>query len=393
MCTAAPPLNARDKFALAESLLADLAAEDAAGQPAAVLADGLRAMERIDAAGAALRARLLHGFDAQQGSVCDGQRTTRTWLVNCLRVTKGQAGEYKAIQALAAKHGPLLAGLRDRALTKSVALLLARWTMAIPGEFRAEAEEILVTAARAGVGLPSLAAMCAEIRERTAGPDPDDDPADDPRLDRAVVLDTTIDGVGVLRGDLTAECAAMVRSVLDALSAPTGGGDLRTGPQRCHDALEEAMRRLLASGLLPKRAGQPVKALAHIHFTELLAMDQDSVLQDTWITEYRARWAARRAAASAGPSDGGAWLTGEAARAVACDAMIVPVVTGDLDPAALEDLIGLCVRYDRARHGGPDPAAPQDGQPDADGDGDGGGGTAETLGELEQQILARVIQR
>ena len=410
MCTAAPPLTARDKFALAESLLADLAGEDAAGQPAGVLADGLRAMERIDAAGAALRARLLHSFDAQQGSVADGQRTTRTWLVNCLRVTKGQAGEYKALQALAAKHEPLLAGLRDRALTKSVALLLARWTMAIPAEFRGEAEEILVTAARAGVGLPSLAALCAEIRERTAPPDPGGDPDDDPRLDRSVVLDTTIDGVGVLRGDLTAECAAMVRSVLDALSAPVGGGDLRTGPQRCHDALEEAMRRLLASGLLPKRAGQPVKALAHIHFTELLAMDKDSVLQDTWIADYRARWAAHRAAASAGPSDGGAWLTGDAARAIACDAMIVPVVTGDIDPGALEDLIGLCVRHDQARHGCPAPDAPPDGPPpaslpppghpaadsdgaaDSAGAGTAGAGTAETLGQLEQQILARVIQ-
>jgi hypothetical protein len=92
------------------------------------------------------------------------------------------------------------------------------------------------------------------------------------------------------------------------------------------------MRWLLASGLLPKRAGQPVKALAHIHFTELLAMDKDSVLQDSWIADYRARWAAHRAAASAGPGDGGAWLTGDAARVVACDAMIVPVVTGDLDP-------------------------------------------------------------
>ncbi len=46
----------------------------------------------------------------------------------------------------------------------------------------------------------------------------------------------------MLRGDLTAECAAMVTSVLDALSAPVGGGDLRTQPQRYHDALEEAMR-------------------------------------------------------------------------------------------------------------------------------------------------------
>ena len=41
------------------------------------------------------------------------------------------------------------------------------------------------------------------------------------------------------------ECAAiMVQAVLDALSAPEGAGDLRTRPQRCHDALAEAMRPL-----------------------------------------------------------------------------------------------------------------------------------------------------
>jgi hypothetical protein len=380
MCTTTRPMNASEKFALVESLLGELAGDDVASQPVAVTAEGLRALEQIDAVGAAVRARLLHAFDAQQGSVADGQRTTRTWLVNCLRITKGQAGEYKAIQALAGKHEPLLAGLRDGTLTKSVALQLARWTKAIPEEFRGGAEEILLAAAQAGVDLRGLAAICAEIRERTAGPDPDDEPDDDPRLDRSVSVDTTMDGVGVMRGDLTAECAAMVTSVLDALSAPTGGGDLRTQPQRYHDALEEAMRRLLASGLLPKRAGAPVKALAHIHFTELLAMDKDSVLQDSWIADYRARWAAHRAAASVGPRDGGAWLTGDAARVVACDAMIVPVVTGDLDPDAVEDLIGLCVQYDHVRQ-----AALQDGQPDA-------AAAAQTLGRLEQQILARVIQ-
>ena len=40
------------------------------------------------------------------------------------------------------------------------------------------------------------------------------------------------------------ECAAMVRAVLDALSAPSGAGDLRSWPERYHDALEEAMRPL-----------------------------------------------------------------------------------------------------------------------------------------------------
>ena len=157
----------------------------------------------------------------------------------------------------------------------------------------------------------------------------------------------------MIRGDLTPQCAAMVQAVLDALSAPQGGGDLRTRPQRYHDALAEAMKRLLASDLLPARAGQPARALVHVHFAELVEMDRGSVLQDKWIAEYRARWAAQRAAASVSPGDGGAWLEGDTARAMACDAVIIPVVTGDLDPAAVEELIGLCVQYERVRSHAP----------------------------------------
>ena len=72
----------------------------------------------------------------------------------------------------------------------------------------------------------------------------------------------------------------------------------------------DRMRRLLASDLLPQRAGQPVKALVHVSFADLCELDADSALQDTWIAEYRARWAAYRAAASVVTGDGGAWLDG-----------------------------------------------------------------------------------
>ena len=344
MSTVMVPASAADALGMLEAALGFLADSDAAEMPAALLAEILAGLEQADSVEAAARARLLAAFDAQDGSITFGQRTTRTFLVHCLRVTRGQAGQHQAVQALGRRDSPLLAGLRDKVLTRSEALQVAAWTRAIPEELRRQAEQILVAAARAGADLRALAAICAEIRARTAPPDPDDDP-----LDRGLSLDTTMDGAGVLRGDLTPECAAMVTAVLDALSAPAGGGDLRTRPERYHDALAEAMRRLLASGLLPKRAGQPAKALVHIHFTELLALDEDSVLQDAWIAHYRARWAAHRAAASAPPGDGAAWLTGDAARSVACDAMIIPVVTGDLDPAAVEDLVSLCVQYDRAR--------------------------------------------
>jgi hypothetical protein len=221
------------------------------------------------------------------------------------------------------------------------------------------------------------------------------------------------------------------------LPAAGGGGDLRTGAQRYHDALAEAMRRLLASDLLPQRAGQPVKALAHISFADLCELDADSALQAKWIEGYRAAWAAHRAAASVTAGDGGAWLDGQDARTIARDAMIIPVVTADLDPGAVDQLIGLCVQYDRIRGhpgrpeaggteaGGPDGAGRCDGtgSPDApdgtgstgaqgqagaqagtgapdrtqapagtDAGGTGPGGSAgEVLAMVEQQILAAVI--
>ena len=234
------PANAGEALGMLESAAGFLADADAAGMPGEALAECLRGLERADAVQAVARGRFLAAFDVKDGHLGDGQRTTRTWLVHSTRVTKGQAAEHKAVQALAQSHAPLLAGLRHGGVTRSVALQLATWTAGIPEEYRAQAEEILIAAAEAGAGLRELAAICAEIRYRTAPPDPDQDP----RLDRALFLDTTIDGAGVLRGDLTPECAAMVPAVLDALSAPDGGGDLRTRPQRYHDALGEAMRPL-----------------------------------------------------------------------------------------------------------------------------------------------------
>src|ERR1700756_2692130 len=122
------------------------------------------------------------------------------------------------------------------------------------------------------------------------------------------------------------------------------------------------MRRLMAAGLLPERAGQPVRAWVHIALADLLLLDADSALQQQWTARVRARWAARRAAASETGATDGAWLDGDAAQAVACDAAMAPLVAGDVNVDALEDLVRLCVELDRLRRDG-----------DSDGDGDGGG--------------------
>jgi hypothetical protein len=111
--------------------------------------------------------------------------------------------------------------------------------------------------------------------------------------------------------------------------------------------LNKRMRRLAASDLLPERAGQPVKVWAHISLADLLLLDGGSALQDQWTAQIRERWAARRAFASETGSEGGAWLDGDAA----------PIVTGDVNVAALEDLVRLCAELDGQRRDGTRDAA------------------------------------
>src|SRR5690242_17146122 len=94
--------------------------------------------------------------------------------------------------------------------------------------------------------------------------------------DRALRLLVTFQGAGVLHGDLTPECTEIVNTVLDALAVPAGPEDTRDQRQRYHDALQEAMTRLIASGLLPERAGQPVKAWVNISLADLMLLDGSS---------------------------------------------------------------------------------------------------------------------
>jgi hypothetical protein len=208
--------------------------------------------------------------------------------------------------------------------------------------------------------LRDLATLAAEIQSR-AHPDPDDDPGK-AFEDRAVRLETTFQGTGVFTGDLTPECTALVGTVLEALSAPRGAEDTRSHAQRYHDALEEAMHRLVSAGLLPERAGQPARVWAHISLADLMVLDADSKLQEQWTERVRGEWAGHRAAASVAGSDGAAWLDGDAAEAFACDASISPVVFGEVNPAVLDDLVRLCLQLARYRHGhgSPDPADPGD---------------------------------
>ena len=377
--SAVPPFaSVTEALEALESALGYLAAADAAQLPTVVQAECLRGLERGDAVSTAARASFLSAFTDARGYCEDADYSPLMWLVNQTRVSRGCAAGHVGWSRRARAHPRVAAALADRQVSVSWARVICGWTDKLPEGCREEADEILLAAARSGLDLRDITALAAEIYQKSR---PQPDPGDDPgRLleDRAVRLETTLGGAGVLTGDLSTECAAVVRTVLEALSAPAGAEDARSHDQRYHDALQEAMRRLVAGGLLPDRAGQPAKVWAHISLADLIDLDADSALQEEWIARVRAEWAAARAGASIGGGDGAAWLEGTAAEGFACDAAITPVVTGDINTAVLEDLVRLCVEL--AGHGpghcGPaDPPAAEDTSAAADGTGAAADGT------------------
>jgi hypothetical protein len=363
------PAPASTKEALERVLdgLGYLAAADPTALATEAQAKCLQVLEQAGAIATAARARILAAFTSGQGYAEDADYSPTAWLIHRTRVTKGAARRHLGWARQAAGHPQVLAALADgTVLSESMAWLICQWTDKLPASCRDAADGILVAAARGGARREDLAGLAAEIYARSL-PDPDGDGGLGLAFeDRRVRVETTFGGAGVMAGDLTAECAAALTAVLDSLSAPAGAEDTRTKDQRYHDALEQALRRLVASGLLPERAGHPVKIWAHVSLAELRALDDGSVLQEEWIGEMAVRWAARRAEASEGSGgDGGAWLSGKAVGAVACDAIITPVVTGDVDPGVLDDLVRLCVQLDRLDHDAA-PDSTSRGDPSAD---------------------------
>ena len=145
-------------------------------------------------------------------------------------------------------------------ITASWARQICRWTDQLPGDHRADADQILIAAATAGATLRDLAGLAREMIERAGhGQDGDDGGFGD----RALWLQTTLGGAGTVRGELTGRCAAALAVVLDALGKRRGPEDTRSAPQRRHDALEDACDRLIRAGMIPGRDGGPPQVQVH----------------------------------------------------------------------------------------------------------------------------------
>ena len=243
MITVPPPASAAEAMDMVRAGLGYLAAADPTAMAAETQARCLQALEQAHAMGTAARTAILGAFTAGQGYSADGDYSPRAWLINRTRVTKGAAVGYTAWVRRAAAHPEIAAVLAAGEMPESFARTICAWTDKLPEECRADADGILLGAAGTGMGLADLAGLAGEIYARSLAGNPGGD-EDEAFEDRSVRLETTFGGAGVLQGDLTPECAAVVGAVLEALSAPAGAEDTRSRAQRCHDGLQEAMRSL-----------------------------------------------------------------------------------------------------------------------------------------------------
>jgi hypothetical protein len=416
-----------EAMAMFRACVSYVAAADHTGLTTAEQAAALIEMERCAAIATAAQAWLLGAFTAGQGPAADADSSPRTWLIHKTGVTQGAAagrvGWSRRVQA----HPLVAAALAEGGpVSDSMGKVICDYTGKLPAADRDKADIILLGVARAGARQDDIARLAAQMYEKSRSGTPDEDPdypdapgedpdgrggpggpdddhdvpgdsddadgdlddpddagdgrndPDDGFDDRSVRLDTTLGGAGVLYGDLAPDCAALVSTVLEALSGRAGAEDTRSKAQRWHDALAEALRRLVAAGLLPDRAGAATRALVHVAFAELRTLHGASRLEAQWVARAQQDWAGHRAAASIAGGDGGAWLTGPAARGAACDALTVPVVTGTVNPAILDRLVGLCLDLAGHGHGRCQAAAP-------------GPGTDAGLTEHARAMLQRAI--
>ena len=136
-----------------------------------------------------------------------------------------------------------VAGAGDRQVDEAAPGGAARGDDQDPGAGRA-----------AGASLDDLRiiAAVAEQKWRASRPDADDDGFDD----RYMQAGTTFGGAGIIRGNLTPECAAAVQAVLEALGKKAGPEDPRTEGQRFHDALQAGCELLIRAKMVPDRAAR-----------------------------------------------------------------------------------------------------------------------------------------
>jgi hypothetical protein len=189
--------------------------------------------------------------------------STAGWLRGRLRLGAGAAAT--AVRtARALFRGPLTAtanALTGGEVSVTHASVLAAGTEELPDQVVAEAEPVLVEAARR-LDPPRLRRVIAHLR-LVADPDTADHQAERRHQRRGLWLSATLEGMVAIDGLLEPEAGQSLLAALEPLARPHSATDERSGAQRRADALVQLARRSLEARSAAPHRWRPTPADRH----------------------------------------------------------------------------------------------------------------------------------
>ena len=215
----------------------------------------------------------LAGVDARGAAGAEaGQEvgSTAAWLRHRLRLSASAAS--RAVRtARALFRGPLTATAQavcDGELSVAHAQVLAAGTQHLPDHLTAQAEPVLVQAARQ-LDPTQLRRAVGHLLQ-VADPDGADRERERRHARRGLWLAPTFDGMVAVDGLLEPEAGQSLLAALEPLARPADAHDTRSGSQRNADALAELARRHLEGGRLPQAGGVRPQLMVTVDLDSLL---------------------------------------------------------------------------------------------------------------------------
>jgi len=283
-----------------------LQAEDISEAPPASLGQELKELFRHrNRCDAEIQRRLLR-LDKTEAYAADGSLTAKAWLRWNCNLTHGQASDRVEVARQMQSLPVTTQALAEGDISYQHAALIARTAQRLGSLWPADAEEILVTAAKE---VDPVRLRCATMQLRHClEPDGvlDDATAGDDR--RFLHLNQTFGGIFVLNGQFGADDGATLKAALMSVLRPPADNDDRSPGQRRADALIDLARRQLDSGTLPETGGQKPHITVNVQMTTLAKEPGSPAAEMEW---------------SQFP------VPAETARRIACDCSLTPIVDGE----------------------------------------------------------------
>src|SRR5215831_13902759 len=177
----------------------------------------LTSLGELQAKVTAAHAAFLRRFDAADAHDADGYGTSAAWLAAMTKLAPEDARAAVWRMRRLTERPRLQDALARGELSWSWAAEIIELTRKLPAELRGDTDQILLDAAAAGATLEDLRYLAGCALRQWLGRHPSPDDGDDGFDDRYVQVGVTFGGAACIRGDLTPECGAAVRAVLQAL--------------------------------------------------------------------------------------------------------------------------------------------------------------------------------